>query len=80
MERESYLLNGKRHKTSLTKLIILHIIHETLNVRNAGFPQMVLSIRYEEQRKHELWRIQRNLRYVLTHQLAAYSFCQVKNP
>ena len=34
----TYLINGKGHKTSLTKLIILHIIREMLNVGNAGFP------------------------------------------
>ena len=65
-KKDAYLLNEGRHEMSLTKLVILH--------------EMVLDICHGKRGKHKLRRIKRDLRYVLTHQLAAYPFCQVINP
>ena len=38
IENDTYLVNKEGHETSLTKLIIPHLIHETLGIGNASSP------------------------------------------
>ena len=75
-----YCRSEGRHEASVVEFIIVPLLWNPLGIENAASPQLILSICHGKRGKHKLRRIKRDLRYVLTHQLAAYPFCQVINP
>lgn len=66
--KESTYPDEKRSReVSLTKLNIVKINQEPLDIGDAIPPQLILGISHQKWGKHEWRRIHRNLRCILTH-------------